>query len=110
MQSTLSRLVQLTFYGVLSGFVAAAVALLGALLFQHHLTRSLVGTALGWGGIALCIAAGAIAYSENSLGIAETQMRARLGEAYRPAPLPLAQILIPLIGAGILFMAQMLLR
>lgn len=108
MQTRGARLALLAVFGLASAGVAALVALIVATLVYRELSLPVLDPALGWGGLALAFASGAIAYSQNTLGRGESSMRARLGESYRPPPLPLAQILIPLIGAGVLILAHLL--
>lgn len=108
MQTRTAHLAQITLYSLASALAAALIAFVAALLAYQQLTPHVLGTALGWGSLSLIFLAGAVVLSQGSLGQGEAPLRAHLGQGSRPRPLPLAQILSPLTGAGLLFLVQVL--
>ena len=108
-QTRAARIGQILLFGLGAGLGTGALCVLIGALLAGGLTRAGAATALGWGGLGLTILAGAIVYSQTGQGQMESAMRARLGESYRAPGLPWTQILTALIGAGALFLGQLVL-
>ena len=101
-QSVAARLAQIALYGVAAAAMAGLLTLIVSAVLNGGLTRAGAADALGWGALILGFLSGAVAYSQSGQNRIESTMRARLGDSYRVPGLPWPQILIPLIGAGVL--------